>query len=146
MPVPPGYQVVTRPATGVITGGAVGLAASYGTAFILGAAHGFDNASGWLAFPVVGPWLAITQRTYEQCTATLIQQARKCVNHAVKEVEYITFVAVDGVAQAATGFLLLAGFLSSKDELIRNDLVPKVSLVPPTPGRPEWALNVQGRF
>jgi hypothetical protein len=146
MPVPPGYKVVTRPARGIITGGAVGLAASYGTAAILGAARGFDNASGWLAAPIIGPWLAITQRTYPNCVATMIDQARRCINRAVHEVQYITFVAVDGVFQLATGFLLLAGLMSSKDELIREDLVPKVSVLPPAPGRKEWALSIQGKF
>ena len=96
--------------------------------------------------PLAGPWLAITERQYNQCSATLVEQARRCVNRAVKEVQYITFVTVDGVFQLASGFLLLAGFLSSKDELIREDLVPKVSFVPPTPGRRDWSLSVQGRF
>jgi hypothetical protein len=146
MPVPPGYKVVTRPATGVITGGAVGLAASYATAVIFGAAQGFDNASGWLAAPIIGPWLAITERNYGQCKTANVQEARQCVTQAVHEVQYITFVAVDGVFQMATGFLLLAGALSAKDELLRQDLVPKVSFVVPTEGHHEWALRVQGRF
>jgi hypothetical protein len=146
MPVPPGYKVITRPATGVIAGGAVGLAASYATAVIFGAARGFDNASGWLAAPVIGPWLAITERDYGTCKTANVQEARACVNRAVHEVQYITFVAVDGVFQMATGFLLLAGLMSSKDELIRQDLVPKVSLRVPAGDRGEWALSVQGRF
>ena len=147
MPVPPGYKVVTRPATGVITGGAVGLAASYATAVIFGAAQSFDNASGWLAAPIIGPWLAITERDYGQCKTANVQEARSCVTRAVHEVQYITFVAVDGVFQMATGFLLLAGLLSSKEELIRQDLLPKVSFVVPTQGgHGEWALKVQGRF
>ena len=146
MPVPPGYKIVNRPATGVITGGAVGLAASYATAVIFGAAAGFDNASGWLAAPVIGPWLAITERNYRACKTANVQEARACVNQAVHEVQYITFVAVDGVFQMATGFLLLAGLMSSKDELIRQDLVPKVSFVVPAAGQRQWALSVQGRF
>ncbi len=146
MPVPPGYKVVTRPASGVITGGAAGLGASYGIALIFGAAHGFDNGGGWLAAPLVGPWLAIAERQYASCSATVVSQARRCVDRAVKEVQYITFVTVDGIFQLASGFLLLAGFLSSKEELIRADLLPKVSFVPPTPGRRDWALSVQGRF
>jgi hypothetical protein len=146
LPVPPGYKVVTRPASGVITGGAVGLGASYGIAVIFGAAHGFDNGGGWLAAPLVGPWLAIAERQYASCSATVVSQARRCVDRAVKEVQYITFVTVDGIFQLASGFLLLAGFLSSKEELIRTDLLPQVSFVPPTPGRRDWALGVQGRF
>lgn len=146
LPVPPGYKVVTHPATGVITGGLVGFSASYGAGLVVGATQGFKNASGWLGAPIIGPWLAIAERKYEQCKTTTVDQARACIQHAVGEVQFITFVAVDGVFQLATGFLTLAGFLSSRDELIREDLVPKVSVLPPSPGRREWALSVQGRF
>ncbi len=146
MPVPPGYRVVNHPATGIIAGGLVGLGASYGAGIIVGATQGFKNAAGWLGAPLVGPWLAVAERKYEQCKTTTVEQARACVQHAVGEVQFITFVAVDGVFQLATGFLTLAGLLSSRDELIREDLLPKVSLIPPTPGRREWALSVQGRF
>jgi hypothetical protein len=146
MPVPPGYKVVTRRATGVITGGAVGFVASYATAVIFGAARSFDNAAGWLAAPVIGPWLAIAERDFGTCKTASVQEARACVNRAVHEVQYITFVAVDGVFQMATGFLLLAGFMSSKDELIRQDLLPQVSFVVPAPGQRQWTLSVHGRF
>jgi len=146
MPVPPGYQVVNHPATGIITGGVIGLGVSYGAGIIVGATQGFKNATGWLGAPLVGPWIAIAERKYEQCKTSTVEQARACVQHAVGEVQFITFVAVDGVFQLATGFLTLAGLLSSRDELIREDLLPKVSVIPPGPGRREWALSVQGRF
>ena len=146
LPVPPGYKVVTHPATGIIAGGLIGFSAAYGAGIVVGATQGFKNASGWLAMPVAGPWLAVAERKYEQCKTSTVEQARACVQHAVGEVQFITFVAVDGVFQLATAFLTLAGALSSRDELIREDLVPKVSLLPPSPGRREWALSVQGRF
>jgi hypothetical protein len=146
MPVPPGYQVRTRPASGIITGGLVGFGAAYATGIVVGATQSFNNATGWLALPVAGPWLAIAERDYEQCKTSTVDQARKCVKRAVGEVQFITFVAVDGVFQLATGFLTLAGFLSSRQELWREDVVPKVSFMPPLPGRREWALAVQSEF
>lgn len=146
MPVPPGYEVVNHPATGIITGGLVGFGVSYSAGIVVGATQGFKNATGWLAAPIAGPWLAIAERQYEQCKTSTVEQARRCVQKAVGEVQFITFVAVDGVFQLATGFLTLAGLLSSRDELIREDLLPKVSVIPPGPGRREWALSVQGRF
>jgi hypothetical protein len=137
MPVPPGYEVTSRPATGIITGGLVGLGASYAGAIIVGATQGFKNATGWLAVPIAGPWVAIAEREYEP---------RRCVRQAVAQVQFITFVAVDGVFQLASGFLLLAGLLSTKQELTRQDLVPQVSLTLPLPGREQWGLSVQGNF
>ena len=146
LPVPPGYQVTSRPATGLLTGGLLGLGASYGGGLIVGATQGFKNASGWLALPIAGPWLAIAERDYQQCKTTTVQLARQCVRKAVGEVQFITFVAVDGVFQMATGFLTLAALLSTKQELTREDLAPKVSVVATGPGPSDWGLRVQGRF
>jgi hypothetical protein len=69
------------------------------------------------------------------------------VRNAVKEVQVITFFAVDGVGQLAGSLVTLAGVLSSKEELIRSDLVEKVqvSVVPPVQGNP-WAVSVSGQF
>jgi len=146
MPVPPGYEVTSRPATGIITGGLVGLGASYAGAIIVGASQGFKNATGWLAVPLAGPWVAIAERDYEQCKTTTVQLARRCVKQAVAQVQFITFVAVDGVFQLASGFLTLAGLLSTKQELTRADLLPEVSVSLPLPGREQWGLDLHGRF
>lgn len=145
MPVPPGYQVVYRPATGLLAGGFIGMGASYGAALIVGATQGFGNATGWLALPIAGPWLAIAERQYEQCRTATVQQARRCVSKAVGEVQFITFVAVDGVFQLASSMLILAGALSGKDELIRQDLV-HVDVRPSPTGSVDWAVRVQGNF
>jgi len=145
MPVPPGYQVVNKPASGLLTGGVVGMSISYGTAVIVGATQGFDNATGWLAVPIVGPWIAVAERDYEQCKTSTVQQARRCVSKAVGEVQYITFVAVDGVFQIASALIILAGAISSKDELIREDLV-HVKVAPGQTGGVDWAVTVQGNL
>jgi hypothetical protein len=145
MPVPPGYQVVTRPATGLIAGGLIGLGVSYGGALIVGATQGFENATGFLALPIIGPWLAIAERKYEECRTATVQQARRCVSKAVGEVQYITFTAVDGVFQLASGLIVVAGMLSSKDELLRQDLV-HVDVRPSRSGGVDWSLTVHGNF
>ena len=145
MPVPPGYQVVHRPATGLMAGGLIGMGASYGAALIVGATQGFDNATGWLAMPLAGPWLAIAEREYEQCRTATVQQARRCVSKAVGEVQFITFVAVDGVFQLASSMIILAAAVSGKDELIRQDLV-HVDVKPSPTGGVDWAVTVRGNF
>jgi len=118
---------------------------SYGAGLIVGATQGFDNATGWLALPIAGPWLAIAEREYEQCRTATVQQARRCVSKAVGEVQFITFVAVDGVFQIASSMILLAGAISGKDELIRQDLV-HVDVRPSPTGSLDWAVSVHGHF
>jgi len=145
MPVPPGYEVVTHPASGLITAGIVGMSVSYGTAVIVAASQGFDNATGWLMAPVVGPFIAVAERDYEQCKTATVAQARRCVSKAVGEVQYITFAAVDGVFQIASTLVILAGAVSSRDELIRQDLV-HVKVAPGKTGGVDWAVTVQGNL
>jgi hypothetical protein len=146
MPVPDGYEVVHRPNSGLITGGAVGLGLAYGVALIVGASEGFENGTGWLAAPLIGPWGAIGARKYECQSATqTVAEAKKCVRAAVGEVQLITVIAVDGLAQLATVVVMIAGALSSHDELVRQDLV-NVAVIPPSDKREPWQLGLSGKF
>jgi hypothetical protein len=147
LPVPAGYQVVDRPVTGLVTGGVIGMVTSYGAGIIVGATQGFKNGTGWLVAPIVGPWAAIATRKYECAASSTVAEARRCVNSAVGEVQLITFLAVDGIAQLATGFVTLAGLVSTRKALLRTDLMPaQVSVIPPGPGHDGWAITARGEF
>jgi hypothetical protein len=140
--------VVERPVTGLVTAGVVGMVTSYGVGVIVGATQGFKNGTGFLLVPIAGPWFAIGTRKYE-CAGTTgtVAEAKKCVNSAVGEVQLITFMAVDGIAQLATGFVTLAGLMSTKKALLRTDLLPaKVSVIPPSPGHDGWEITARGEF
>ena len=147
LPVPPGYEIVNRPATGLLAGGLVGLGVAYTGGVVFAAVNGFKNGTGWLAVPIVGPWGAIGGRNYETCRTRTVAEAKACVRNAVKEVQVITFFAVDGIGQLAGGLVTLAGLVSGKEELVRSDLVEKVqvSVLPPVHGSP-WAVSVSGQF
>ncbi len=146
LPVPPGYTVVERPARGLVTAGMVGLGIAYAGALTFGAVEGFKNGTAWLAAPVVGPWGAIGSRTYETCKTSTVELAKKCVSNAVKEVQIVTFLAVDGIGQLAGALVTVAGLASTRQELIRSDLENvQVTFIPPGDRRP-WAVSVSGQF
>jgi hypothetical protein len=143
---PPGYEVVKRPATGLIAGGLVGLGIAYAGGVAFAGANGFENGTGWLAAPIVGPWGAIAVRKYETCRTRTVSEAQRCVRNAVKEVRVITFLAVDGIAQLAGGLVTLAGLLSTREELVRSDLVEKVQVNVQPPVQGSWGVSVSGHF
>jgi hypothetical protein len=145
--VPAGYEIVKTPATGLLAGGLVGWGIAYTGGVVFAAVNGFENGTGWLAVPIAGPWGAIGSRNYETCRTRTVAEAKACVRNAVKEVQVITFFAVDGIGQLAGGLVTLAGLVSTKEELIRSDLVEKVqvSVLPPVQGSP-WAVSVSGQF
>lgn len=144
MPVPEGYVVQTRAASGLIAGGIVGLGITYVAGVVVASGEDFANGTTWALVPVIGPWGAIGARKYN-CKANDVPAAKKCVKAAVGEVRTVTFLAVDGIGQMASAVVLLAGLLSSSEELVRQDLVKVSVSVPEARGEP-WGLTFRGTF
>lgn len=143
-PVPPGYHVESRPATGLIVSGALTLSVGYVAALGIGLDGGFDQGNGWLAVPVVGPWAAIGARSFS-CEAETVDDARECFDGAYDEATTIAILAVDGMIQATGLVILFAGLASGRDELVRDDAV---KLGFSARQRPEggFDVGVRGRF
>jgi hypothetical protein len=106
--IPPGYRPVERTRKGLIVGGAV----TFGTLYLisaLAASAGADSskysggsnplAAMWI--PALGPF--IQMGSTESSTGKL-------------------FLAIDGAAQTAGAAMLIAGLVSPKTVLVRNDL------------------------
>jgi hypothetical protein len=153
LPVPEGYRVVQRSATGLTVGGGVTFAAAYVAALGLAATQSFENGTAYTAIPVIGPWAAIGGRTFScktsiptttTTTAKQVQTAlNKCVGAAFDEVVTVVFLTADGLVQATGAVLFFIGLASGYEELVRNDL-PKtaVEFYPEGGG----GLSVSGRF
>ena len=141
MPVPSGYTLVDRPATGLITAGVIGLGISYATGVIIAASQGFDNGTALLALPIIGPYAAIGTREYA-CEVNTVAAAKKCT---ADETQIVTLMAVDGLAQTAGALVAVAGLMSGTKELVRSDL-PEVSVTPPVSARSGWQFSVRGDF
>jgi hypothetical protein len=141
LPVPEGYTVVDRPATGLITGGLVGLGVAYVAGVIVAASQSFENGAGLMLIPVAGPYAAIGTREYN-CTVDTVDAAKRCT---VRETQIVTMIAVDGLAQTAGALVALAGLVSGTKELVRNDL-PDVSVTPPTSAKNGWQFSLRGDF
>jgi hypothetical protein len=151
LPVPPGYRVVERSATGLIVVGGVTFAASYLASLGLAATQKFDNGTAYTAIPVIGPWAAIGGRTFHckvavsvNVTSAAVQKSlNECVGTAFSEVTTVVFLTADGLVQATGAVIFFIGLASGYQELVRSDL-PKTALyVLPEGGA---ALSVSGNF
>jgi hypothetical protein len=153
LPVPEGYRVVQRSATGLTIGGALTFGAAYVAALGLAATQDFANGTAYTVIPVAGPWAAIGGRTFkcttsipatQNATASAVQKAiNKCVGTAFDEVITVVFLTADGLVQATGAVLFFIGLGSGYEELVRKDL-PKtaVEFYPEGGG----GLSVSGKF
>ncbi len=118
-PVPQGYRLEERRNTGLSTGGFVTLGLAYGIGLGYGAANKFEDGTGWLAVPLVGPWAAIGAQEIK-CNKRSLEN--DCVEQALGGAERITFMTVDGLIQAVGLTLVFVGVGVKTSELVRTDV------------------------
>jgi hypothetical protein len=125
-PIPYGYHHETRVRKGlVITGSVVfGVLYLYSAFFAAVGSDAGTNKLGWMAVPVLGPFLETT----ETSSASL---------------QYI--LVLDGLAQAAGVAMLIGGAMYPKHLLVRNDLA-SMTVVPMKIGMEGSGLGIVGRF
>ncbi len=149
LPVPPGYRVVERSATGLTVGGGLTFGAAYAAGLALAASQGFDNGTAYTAIPVLGPWAAIGGRTFNckvavattSVSSVALQKAiNKCVGFAFDEVTTVVFLTADGLVQATGAVLFFIGIASGHEELVRSDL-PKAAVYPLQGGGAAFSLS-----
>lgn len=143
LPIPPGYRVEHRAATGIIVGGLATFGIAYGTALVI-AASAKGDGTGWLGVPVIGPWAAIGARSYHCTNDPLL--ANQCVSGAFSEVQTIAALSADGVIQAAGAVLFVVGLASGHDELVRTDLPVSFRVLPRKVGADGFGFGLDGRF
>jgi hypothetical protein len=99
----------------------------------------FDDHSGWLVVPGIGPWLMLlaggarddcsSSGTYSYCES----------NSALRAV-----LTLDGIGQTAGLVMFISGLAFPTKRLIRQDVT--VSLLPTRVGRDGYGLGVVGAF
>jgi hypothetical protein len=151
LPVPPGYRLVERSASGLTIGGGVTFLGSYLAGLGLAASQGFGNGTAYAAIPVLGPWAAIGGRTF-RCNATVavsasekaVQNAiNQCVGTAFNEVTTVVFLTADGLVQATGAVIFFVGLASGYQELVRRDLPMTAITIFPEGG---FGVSWSGKF
>jgi hypothetical protein len=156
MPIPQGYRLESRVNTGLVYGGLAIWSAPYVTGLIAAAASGFSKGSGWLALPIVGPFVAMGGRTID-CSvinesttgggsSNLNNVEEKCRESAIKEARVVALLTVDGLLQTTGAILSVAGFLSPNEFLLRNDVFPTDTKLSFDAGYFQGQLRLQARM
>lgn len=150
-PVPEGYRLEETAATGLVVGGAVTFMIAYAGGIALAAREGFENGTGWMLAPVIGPWASLAAREHP-CSSVvgsdllegrrIVDQA--CINDAVGEAFTLVLMTIDGLMQATGATLFFIGLSTRERQLVRKDVAllrvaPRI-----TPGR--LGLDVGGTF
>jgi hypothetical protein len=123
-PVPAGYRLEERRNKGLSTGGFVTFGISYAAGLGYAVANSFEEGTGWLALPLVGPWAAIGAQEIKCQTPTVANPSvgNQCVEKALGGAERITFFTVDGLIQAVGLAMVFVGIGMKTTELVRNDV------------------------
>jgi hypothetical protein len=136
MPIPPGYRLESRVNRGLVYGGLAVFAVPYVSGLIAAAASGFSKKSGWLALPIVGPFMAMGGRDLNECDFINVsstpssgglnpaEEQAQCRKLIVREARMLGVLAMDGLLQAAGSVMTVAGLFSPHELLLRNDLFP----------------------
>lgn len=121
---PEGYVLQSHRNHGLMIGGGLTWVAAYGAGLIYAMGKSFDNGTGWLAAPLIGPWGAISGREFRCESSQNVTQKEidKCVDGALSEVTSITFLAMMGLVQAVGATLFFVGVGDTTEQWLRADL------------------------
>jgi hypothetical protein len=113
-PAPDGYTLEERLKKGPVFAGSIVLGVPYVIGLSVASSNNFENETGWLVVPAIGPWIALATR--EDCVPDDF-------NFCDEEDSAIrTLLTLDGLMQTTGTILLIYGLASTSRRYVRNDV------------------------
>jgi hypothetical protein len=137
--VPAGYVVDTRTRKGLWIPGVIMVGAPWALGLTIASAANFENASSWLAVPVIGPWIMLAARD-KSCDSELGGDCDSASDAAVR-----TYLVLDGLLQGTGAVMTFVGFTATKNELVRTDYL-SLTVLPGHVGTYGYGANAVGTF
>jgi hypothetical protein len=137
--VPAGYVVDTRTRKGLWIPGVIMVGAPWALGLTIASGANFDNASGWLIAPVIGPWIMLATRD-KSCGSGPELDCDSASDAVVR-----TWLVLDGLVQGTGAVMAYVGFTATKQELVRTDYL-SLTVLPGPVGRFGYGANAVGRF
>lgn len=138
-PIPPGYRLREQKRRGLIIAGSIVTGVPWMISLTAATAADFDNKSGYLVVPGVGPWLMLLAGGASD---------RSCGSDAVfceeSRAGLRSVLVLDGLMQTAGAAMFAAGFLFPRQRLVRDDVT--ISLAPTTVAPGAYGLGAVGTF
>jgi hypothetical protein len=138
-PIPAGYHVEERMRRGLVIAGSLTLGIPWVFSATAAVGNDFEDKSGFLMIPALGPWLMLatggasdncsTGTDYSNCTEKSVERA---------------WLFLDGVTQTAGAILLATGLYYPSKRLIKDNYA--LSITPTTFGRTGYGLGAVGTF
>jgi hypothetical protein len=115
-PAPPGYTLEESGLRGLVIGGIIPLSVFYGVSFAVAQDNDFRGPAGWLAVPVVGPYVWLIARHDEQhCSGDV------CSNNLDSPESGL--VIFDGLVQAAGAAMIITGLAVTRKQWVLSNQV-----------------------
>lgn len=145
-PVPAGYRVIQEPRRGLVIAGSIVLGISYGLSVVGAVGADFEDKSGTLMVPVLGPWLmlALGGAKDRSCDSIDGMVTFSSSSYCGDRSGLRAMLTLDGLTQAAGAIMLTTGFALPRTRLVRNNF--EVSLTPMSLARDGYGLGAIGKF
>jgi hypothetical protein len=139
--VPPGYRVSEQRRRGLIIAGSLVTGIPWVFSVTGAVAADFENESGFLLIPGIGPWLMLAAggAKNRECGAEDFSNVCNADKSGMRAV-----LVLDGITQTAGAIMFIVGMASTKKRLVRSDVLVGVS--PVRVGKDGYGLGVQGSF
>ena len=138
--IPPGYRIVERSRKGLIIAGLVVTGVAWSFSVTAAVAADYEDNSGFLLLPVLGPWLMLATGGADDPNCTTDQDFEICQSNAPLR----AVLVLDGLVQTAGGVMFVLGVTNPTKRLVREDVSFRV--VPMKIGKTGNGLGVVGTF
>jgi hypothetical protein len=138
-PIPSGYRLREQPRRGLVIAGSILVGVPWALSTTAAAGEDFDNKSGFLLVPGIGPWLMLLAGGAKDrdCTAEAIYcDGSRSGLRAV--------LTLDGLVQTAGTAMFVVGLAFPRKRLVREDVT--VSFAPTPMGRDGYGIGAVGTF
>jgi len=119
-----GYVLQTTRNTGLLWAGGLTFGGGYLGALGYATSASVGSGGGWLAVPVIGPWIAINGRHFRCEKSEQLSQAAidDCLSAAARELKTVTVLTFSGLFQVVGATLLIVGWTDKQQQWLPPDM------------------------